>query len=84
MSPIPPSGFRGPSWTLRLAALALASAPFLHPGSAGSGGSFRPFDDLPVLGRMFDDLPELPGGGAMSASYQSSFADAPSVIVRGS
>ena len=23
----------------------------------GSGGSFRPFDDLPVLGRMFDGAP---------------------------
>ena len=48
---------RGPSWMLRFAALALASAPFLHPSSMGSGGSFRPFENLPVLGNLFDQAP---------------------------
>ena len=49
---------RGPSWTLRMAALLLGSAPFLHLwfGSRG-GGVFRPFEDLHVLGRLFERAP---------------------------
>ena len=49
---------RGPRWTLRLGALALGSAPFLHLMVASRGGGvFRPFEDLHVLGRMFERAP---------------------------
>ncbi|HEX7896600.1 MAG TPA: hypothetical protein VF950_02490 [Planctomycetota bacterium] len=49
---------RGPRWTLRLAALALGSTPFLHLMFAPAGGGvFQPFQDLHVLGRMFERAP---------------------------
>jgi hypothetical protein len=45
---------RGPRWTLRLAALLLGSAPFLHLFSSRRGNLDRPFYDLHVLDELFE------------------------------
>ena len=45
---------RGPRWILRLAALLLGSAPFLHLFDARRGSLDRPFYDLRVLDELFE------------------------------
>ena len=45
---------RGPRWTLRMAALLLGSAPFLHLFSSRRGNLARPFYDLHVLDELFE------------------------------